>query len=130
MPAINSFRELNVYQLALAEAHRVFELTRGFPKEERYSLTDQIGRSSRAVGAMVAEAWGRRRYPAAFANKIDEALAEAMETQAWLDHALRCGYIDVIGHRERDIAWQAVGSMLNKMIQKTAQFCGTGSKSP
>jgi len=62
--------------------------------EEKYSLTDQLRRSSRAVNAMIAQPWARRRYPAAFVDKVDEALGEAMETQAWLDHATDCGYLD------------------------------------
>ncbi len=88
MAMLASFRDLNVYKRAVAEAQRLFVLSKSFPKEERYALTDQVRRSSRAVSAMIAEAWGRRRYPADFANKIDEALGEASETQAWLDHAL------------------------------------------
>jgi len=81
MAIIRSFREMDVYNLALKEAGRIFKITKEFPKEERYSLTDQIRRSSRAVNALVAEAWARRRYKAAFINKINEALGEAMETQ-------------------------------------------------
>lgn len=83
MAVIRSFRDLKVYQAARGEARRVFETTQAFPPEEKFSLTDQIRRSSRAVNAMIAEAWARRRYQAAFVNKINEALGEAMETQAW-----------------------------------------------
>src|SRR4030095_15262714 len=116
MAAIMSFRDLDVYKLGLAEAKKIFLLTKSFPTEERYSLTDQIRRSSRAVNAITAEAWARRRYPAAFINKINEALGEAMETQAWLDHALACGYINSTKHRELDDSWQHIGAMLNRMI--------------
>src|SRR5438309_5513132 len=97
MPRIESFRDLDVYQLGLREAKRVFVITREFPKEERYSLTDQIRRSSRAVNALLAEAWARRRYMAAFVNKVNESLGEAMETQAWLDHALAWIYYESAG---------------------------------
>jgi len=76
MAAINNFRELNVYKLARQETQKIFLRSRNFPLEERYSLTDQIRRSSRAVKAMVAEAWARRRYRAVFINKIDEALGK------------------------------------------------------
>ena len=79
MASIQSFRDLEVYQFARREAHRIFVLSRKFPREERYSLTDQIRRCSRAVCSMIAEAWGRRRYEAAFTNKLNEAVAEAME---------------------------------------------------
>ena len=82
-----SFRDLKVYQAAREAARLVFEYSKSFPPEERYSLTDQIRRSSRAVKAMIAEAWGRRRYKAVFVNKLDEALGEATETQSWLDDA-------------------------------------------
>ena len=88
MAMIKSFRDLGVYVLVRVQARKIFALSKTFPKEERYSLTDQIRRSSRAVNAMIAEAWARRMYPAAFINKINEAMGEAMETQAWLDHAL------------------------------------------
>src|SRR5438067_10244717 len=116
MAAIKSFRELDVYKLALVQARRIFVITKEFPKEERYSLTDQIRRSSRAVNAMIAEAWARRRYPAAFVNKTGEAMGEAMETQAWLDHAVDCAYIDSGQHHDLDRAWHHVSAMLNRMI--------------
>ena len=123
MAEIRSFRDLDVYQLALGEAHRVFAVTKTFPTEERFSLTDQIRRSSRAVNAMLAEAWARRPYPADFSNKVNLALGEAMETQAWLDHARKCEYIDSQSHGEMDDAWQHVGAMLNRMIQRADDFC-------
>lgn len=120
---IKSFRDLNVYKLALEQAQRIFVISKDFPKEETYSLTDQLRRSSRAVNAMVAEGWARRKYQAAFVNKINEALGEAMETQAWLDHARECGYINRDLYLELDQAWQYIGAMLNKMIQKADIFC-------
>jgi four helix bundle protein len=103
-------------------------VTKNFPKEEAFSLTDQIRRSSRAVNALIAEAWARRRYQAAFVNKLNEALGEAMETQAWLDHARECGYIDTHQHRELDEAWQKIGAMLNRMIQRADTFCMSAPK--
>jgi len=128
MPRIESFRDLDVYQLGLREAKLVFVITREFPKEERYSLTDQIRRSSRAVNALLAEAWAQRRYMAAFVNKVNESLGEAMETQAWLDHALACDYIDAKQHAELDKVWQRVGAMLNRMIQKADTFCRSAAR--
>lgn len=128
MPAIMSFRDLDVYKLGLGEAKKLFILTRSFPSEEKYSLTDQIRRSSRAVNALLAEAWARRRYVAAFVNKVNEALGEAMETQAWLDHALACDYIDRERHRELDDAWQRIGAMLNRMIERADDFCKQSTK--
>lgn len=94
MASLRSCRDLEVYTQARQQAKNLFLVSKRFPKEESYSMTDQIRRSSRALNAMIAEAWARRMYPAAFVNKIDELLGEAMETQAWLDHALDCGYLD------------------------------------
>ena len=129
MAAIRSFRDLDVYKLGLDEARKIFLLTKSFAVEERYSLSDQIRRSSsRAVSAMVAEGWARRRYPASFVNKINEAIGEAMETQAWLDHALTCRYISDAQHRELDEGWQHIGAMLNRMIEKQSDFCRSATK--
>ena len=82
-----SFRDLHVYQQARRVAKQVFELTRGFPKEERYSLTDQVRRSSRSVGAQIAEAWAKRRYKKHFVSKLTDADGEQQETQHWIDSA-------------------------------------------
>jgi four helix bundle protein len=124
MAIIRSFRDLDVYLLARGQAKKIFELSKGFPKEERYSLTDQIRRSSRAVNAMVAEAWARRLYRAAFINKIDEA----METQAWLDHAVDCDYLTRQQYHELDEAWQKIGAMLNRKIERADDFCRSSSR--
>ena len=123
MPLIKSFRELNVYKIARQETQRIFLRSRNFPTEERYSLTDEIRRSSRAVKAMIAEAWARRRYRAVFINKIDEALGEATETQSWLDDCLDSGYISAAEFKQMDAAWQSIGAMLNKMIARADDFC-------
>ena len=128
MAIIKSFRDLDVYVLARKQAKAIFTLSKSFPQDEKYSLTDQIRRSSRAVNAMIAEAWARRKYPAAFINKIDEAMGEAMETQAWLDHAVDCEYLNTKQHRELDDAWQRVGAMLNRMIQRADDFCRSASR--
>src|SRR5262249_47529825 len=123
MALIKSFRDLDVYKLGSEEAKKIFILTKSFPSEEKYSLTDQIRRPSRAVNAILAEAWARRRYVAAFINKVNEALGEAMETQAWLDHAFACTYVSEEGHRELADAWQHIGAMLNRMIERADDFC-------
>lgn len=127
MANIRSFRYLKVYQQSRAEAQRVFKLSQAFPREERYSLTDQIRRSSRAVKSMVAEAWAHRRYPASFVSKLTDALGEANETQSWLDDALDCGYITAAQHRDHDAAWQSIGGMLNNTIEKSDDFCRNAS---
>lgn len=127
MSKIESFRELNVYRLAHRHARELFERTRQFPKEERFALSDQIRRSSRAVTALLAEAWARRRYRAAFVNKVNQALGEAMETQAWLDHARSCGYLEETEYSELNEAWDHVGAMLRRMIQRADGFCKSSS---
>jgi len=80
--------------MSIESGMRIFEISRRFPKEETYSLTDQIRRSSRSVSASIAEAWRRRKYKAAFVNKLNEAEAEAAETQVWLEYAVKCEYVD------------------------------------
>jgi four helix bundle protein len=86
--------DLTVYNDAFAAAMRLFELSKSFPKEETYSLTDQVRRSSRSVCGNLAEAWRRRRYKAAFINKLNECEGEAAETQVWLQFATECGYLE------------------------------------
>jgi four helix bundle protein len=85
--------QLDVYKLSVEAAMRLFELSKRFPREEMYSLTDQMRRSSRSVSGHVAEGWRRRRYEAAFCDKLNGAEAEAAETQSWIEYAVRCGYI-------------------------------------
>lgn len=123
MAIIRSFRDLRAYQQSRHETGRIFEMTQTFPKEEKFSLTDQIRRSSRAVKSMIAEAWGHRRYPAAFISKLTAAIGEANETQSWLDDALDCGDIKSSQHEEFDAAGQSIGGMLNSMIAKADDFC-------
>ncbi|HEU5123801.1 MAG TPA: four helix bundle protein [Verrucomicrobiae bacterium] len=84
--------QLDVYKLSVDAAMRLFELSKSFPKEELYSLTDQGRRSSRSVSGHIAEGWRRRRYEAAFCDKLNGAEAEAAETQTWIEYAVRCGY--------------------------------------
>ena len=123
MAIIRSFRDLNVYQRARTEAKRVFELTRTFPPEEKFSLTDQVRRSSRAVKSMIAEAWAHRRYEAAFISKLTDSPGEAAETQSWFDDSLDCGYISETQYKVLDAAWQSIGASINKMIERADDFC-------
>ena len=116
------FRELRVYQATREAALRVFIVSKTFPPEERYALIDQVRRSSRAVKAMIAEAWARRRYKAAFINKIDEALGEANETQSWLDDAFDDEYLSKETFQELDDRYQAIGGMLSRMIDRADDF--------
>jgi four helix bundle protein len=122
MASAKSLRDLKVYQAAGEAAGRIFELSERFSREERHSLTDQIRRSSRAVKAIIAEAWARRRYKAAFVNKIDEALGEAYETQSWLDDALDGGYLSKQDFDSLDDSYAAIGGMLSRMIDRADDF--------
>ena len=113
---IRHFRELEVYQLAMDTAMRIFEVSKLFPKEERYSLTDQIRRSSRSVCANIAEAWRKRRYPNAFVSKLSDADAEAAETQVWIEFAVKCGYLVKSLAEEFGQAYdQIIGKLVNMM---------------
>src|SRR5579883_3172810 len=94
MDKIQTHRDLEVYRKAFEAAMQIFELSKLFPREEIYSLTDQVRRSSRSVCANLAEAWRKRRYQAAFISKLSDAEAEAAETQVWLEFAVKCGYVD------------------------------------
>jgi four helix bundle protein len=93
-------RDLDVYRRAFEAAMAIFELSKLFPVEERYSLTDQIRRTSRSVCSNTAEAWRKRRYQASFISKLSDAEGEAAETQVWLEFAVRCGYMEAAKGRE------------------------------
>src|SRR6266496_6319873 len=123
MTIARSFRDLTVYQKADEVAKKIFALSRQFPPEERYSLTDQIRRCSRATKAMIAEAWGRRRYKAVFINKLDEALGEATETQSWLDDARDAQYLSSEEFNTLDPKYISIGQMLSRMIDRADDFC-------
>ncbi len=97
---IRSHRDLEVYRKAFNAAMEIFELSKSFPKEENYSLTDQIRRSSRSVCANLAEAWRKRRYKAHFISKLSDAEAEAAETQVWIEFAAKCNYLHKTRARE------------------------------
>lgn len=116
---IQSHRDLIVWQKAMDAAMRVFEVTKSFPVEERYSLTDQMRRASRSVAAQIAEGWRRRRYRAAFINKLSEAEGEAAEMQTHIEIALRCRYLDAATATELDSVYEEIISMLVTM-SKTA----------
>ena len=124
MALVKHFRELRVYKQGFAAASRIYELSKRWPKEERYSLTDQIRRSSRSVCANIAEAWRKRRYPAHFVSKLSDSDSEAAETQAWLDFALDCGYIDQQARDElHNIYENVIGGLVNMMANPDT-WCG------
>lgn len=113
---IRSHRQLDVYRRAFQASQTIFAYSKSFPKEEMYSLTDQIRRSSRSITTGIAEAWRRRRYEAASVNKLNEAEAEAAETQVWLEHAVSCGYLAKDEARTLYREYEAILKMLVAMI--------------
>ncbi|MGD0537150.1 MAG: four helix bundle protein [Verrucomicrobiota bacterium] len=119
---INNYRELRVFQAAMVSALDIFDLTRRFPAEERYALTDQIRRSSRSVCANIAEAWRKRRYRAAFIAKLNDAESEAAETQVWLEFALRHGYLAHENHAQLDQAYDGIIGQLVRMIDEVDKW--------
>lgn len=119
---IRSFRDLQVWQKAMDTAMEVYALTKRFPPEEKYSLTDQVRRSSRSVPANVAEAWRKRRYPAAFVAKLNDAEGEAAETQTHLEIALRCGYLDKETASRLDGIYNEILAMLDAMAANPEQW--------
>jgi four helix bundle protein len=121
--AILSFRDLRVYQAAFELQQRLFKLTKSFPREELYSLTDQFRRSSRSVGANIAEAWQKRRYPASFISKLTDSDGELAETQHWIDTAFACEYINDQVKLELMEKCLEVGRMLGKMMAEPEKFC-------
>ena len=121
------FRDLEVYQLAHQLSLEIFEMSKGFPKEEMYSLTDQIRRSSRSVSAQIAEAWAKRRYKKHFISKLTDADGEQQETQHWIETALDCGYITAIYSKDLLERYASVGRMLNSMISKADSFCSNNN---
>ena len=118
-----TFAELEVYQVAMSAAQRVFEITKSFPPEEAYSLTDQVRRSSRSVGAQIAEAWAKRRYVRHFTSKLTDADAEVQETQHWLAVACACGYLSTDEATELCSEFKSIGRMLYSMLDKASSFC-------
>jgi four helix bundle protein len=119
---IRSFRELRVYQRSFAAALQVFEMSKGFPAEERYSLTDQIRRSSRSVCANLAEAWRKRRYPAAFVAKMHDSISEAAETQVWLQFSEAHKYINNSVFAQLDQEYEHISAMLIQMSENKDQW--------
>jgi four helix bundle protein len=118
-----SFKDLEVYKLSRELAKSIFKLTIDFPIEERYALTDQIRRSSRSIGAQIAESWGKRKYEKHFILKLTDADAEQYETQHWLEISHESSYLDQSSVNQLIDKCEAIGKMLNSMIEKSALFC-------
>ena len=120
---ISSSKDLRVYKLAFELQQNIFETSKRFPAEERYSLTDQIRRASRSIGANLSEAWQKRLYIAHFLSKLTDADGEQAETQHWLDTAMACNYVS---EKEQKILLEKclrIGQMLGTMMAKPEKFC-------
>lgn len=117
--------DLDVYRRAFAAGMNIFHLSKRFPPEEKYSLTDQVRRASRSVSANIAEGWRKRRYPAAFVNKLNESEGEAAETQVWLQYAVECGYVQAADTRDLYREYDDIIGMLIKMQNHPNQWCLT-----
>jgi four helix bundle protein len=114
---IRTHKELEVYKLSFNAAMKIFEISKRFPKEETYSLTDQIRRSSRSVCGNLAEAFRKRRYPKAFIAKLSDSEGESAETQTWLDFANNCKYITNDEHNELQVIYEnIIGKLVNMSL--------------
>jgi four helix bundle protein len=125
---IRTHRDLEVYRIAFDVAMQIFEASKSFPKEERYSLTDQVRRSSRSVCANLAEAWRKRRYEGSFLNKLNEAEAEAAETQIWSEFAVRCGYLQKETGDELSATYDNILGKIVSLINDPLRWLLPGAK--
>jgi len=116
------FRKLIVYKKAFSQAMEIHEFTKKFPLEEKYSMTDQIRRSSRSVCSNIGEAYRKRRYPKHFISKLTDSDSENTETQIWFDFAIACKYINQIQYDELLIKSEEIGKLLNYMIENPEKF--------
>lgn len=123
MGQIKSFRDLIVYQKAYKLAMEIFKLTKTYPKEEQYSLTDQIRRSSRSVTSNLAEAWAKKIYIKNFVSKLSDSLGEEYETEVWLDYSKDSKYISLETYQRLMNEYEEVRKMLISMIQNPEKFC-------
>lgn len=121
MAAIH-IRETKVCKLAFGLAMKIFELSRSFPQEEKYSLTDQVRRSSRSVCVCLAESWRKKQYEAYFVSKVSDADMENTETQTWLDFAKECRYIEIAKYNELRQESEEIGRLLNHMIKNPDKY--------
>jgi len=123
MSKIERFKDLIVYQKAYKLAMEIFEISKSFPKEEKYSLTDQIRRSSRSVTACISEAWAKRRYEKSFVSKLTDSLGEEFETETWLDYSRDCKYISIEIHDKLCNEYEEVRKILIAMINNPEKWC-------
>jgi four helix bundle protein len=126
---LKGYRDLKVYQLAYKLAMEIDHESKSFPKDERFSLTDQIRRSSRSVAGNIAEGFRKRQYPKMFVSKLADADGETAETQVWLDFARDCGYMPVKRRDELTKGYEEVGKMLGTMMTMPEKFVPSNLRS-
>jgi four helix bundle protein len=124
MPIIEDYTELRCYKLAFQSAMEIFHLSKAWPREENYSLTSQIRRSSRAVASAIGEAWGKRRYPQHFVSKLTDSDSECCETRTWLEFAKACGYLSESDFERLYLGHKTISGSLVKMMSQPNQWCG------
>ena len=127
---VKSFKELVVYKKTRDISRRIVKISGTFPKEELYSLTDQIRRSARSIGAQIAEAWGKRRYEKHFLSKLSDADSEQLETQHWVDEAHDCGYLHQSDTDRLTEGLEEIGRLLGGMMEKASLFCSASEPPP
>lgn len=123
MKFAKSFKELNIYKLSRELAREIYQVSKRFPKEEKYSLTDQMRRSSRSVGAQIAEAWAKRRYEKHFVSKLTDADGEQLETQHWIEMAMDCELLTEVDAKALESKYLVLGRMLHSTMESAHLFC-------
>jgi four helix bundle protein len=126
--SVSDYKQLRVYQLAFQSAVEIFELSKKFPGEEKFSLTDQLRRASRSVCANIAEAWRKRRYEAAFVSKLSDADTEAAETEVWLSFAFRHGYLNAATHGDYADRYDHICRQLRRMMEEAPRWCASDDR--
>jgi four helix bundle protein len=123
MVYVKSFRDLEVYKLAREVSKEIYLVSKSYPVEEKYSLTDQIRRSSRSIGAQIAESWGKRKYELHFISKLTDADSEQLETQHWIEISNECNYLNLDISKNLLQKCESIGKMIQSMIDKSSMFC-------
>jgi four helix bundle protein len=120
---VKDFRELDVYKIAFQSAMEIFDISKKWPPDERYSLTSQIRKSSRSICSNIGEAWRKRRYVAAFVSKLSDADAESGETMVWIDFAKACGYLNDVQSTSLEKKYNQICAQLVTMITQADKWC-------
>ena len=129
LPYVDSYKDLLIYNKARELSREIYKISKDFPSDESYSLTSQIRRSSRSIGAQIAEAWAKRSYKKHFISKLTDSDAEVNETEHWIDIAYDCGYLNKEDNQKLIVACHEIGRLIGGMISKADTFCGQNEPS-